>query len=221
MSDFVLYGPAYSAYTRIVRLVLEEKGTPYLLEEVDFISAGMPVAQKERHPFGMVPALEHEGHMLFEAGPICSYLDEVLPAPPLAPSDPVARAQMAATISVLDNYIWPDLRELVTQTLFTTLVGGWPDDLIKERMVKRLAASLAILEERFVAVGALNSKAVTLADLHAVPMIAYLAETLDGQLLLQDLPALSGWWNEMKNRPSVVATAFDLAAYPWAQKTED
>ncbi len=218
MSDFVLYGPAYSAYTRIVRLALEEKGAPYLLEEVDFISAGMPVAQKERHPFGMVPALEHEGHMLFEAGPICSYLDEVLPAPGLTPDDPLARARMAATISVLANYIWPDLRELVTQTLFTTLVGGWPDDSIKERMVKRLSASLAILEEKFVTVGALNCNEVSLADLHAVPMIAYLAESVDGQILLQDLPALSGWWNEMKNRPSVVATAFDLTAYPWAQK---
>ncbi|MCE7999325.1 MAG: glutathione S-transferase family protein [Rhodobiaceae bacterium] len=221
MSEITLYGPAYSAYTRIVRLVLEEKGVPYVLEEVDFISAGMPVAHKERHPFGMVPALAHDGHMLFEAGPICSYLDEVLPGPTFTPNDPPARARMAATISVLDNYIWPDLRELVTQTLFTALVGGWPDDSIKERMVKRLTASLAIVEERFVAVGALNSHEVSLADLHGVPMIAYMADTLDGQVLLQELPALSDWWQEMKNRPSVGATAFDLTIYPWAQKTED
>lgn len=221
MSELVLYGPAYSVYTRIARLVLEEKGVPFVLEEVDFISAGMPAAQKDRHPFGMVPALQHDGHMLFEAGPVCAYLDEVLPGATFTPEGPLKRAQMAATISVLDNYIWPDLRELVTQTLFTTLVGGWPDDSIKERMVKRLTASLAILEERFAAVGALNSKAVTLADLHAVPMIAYLAETLDGQLLLQDLPALSTWWSEVKQRPSVAATAFDLATYPWARKTED
>ncbi len=217
MSGITLYGPAYSAYTRIVRLVLEEKGVPYVLEEVDFISAGMPTSQKERHPFGMVPALEHDGHMLFEAGPVCSYLDEVLPAPTPPPDDALARARMAATISVLDNYIWPDLRELVTQTVFTTLVGGWPDDSIKERMVKRLTSSLATLEGRFVAEGALNSDAVTLADLHAVPMIAYLAESVDGQILLQALPALSGWWNEMKNRPSVIATEFGLTTYPWAQ----
>ncbi len=221
MSGITLYGPAYSAYTRIVRLVLEEKGAAYTLEEVDFISAGMSAAQKERHPFGMVPALEHDGHMLFEAGPICSYLDEVLPAPTLTPKDPLARARMAATISVLDNYIWPDLRELVTQALFTTLVGGWPDDSIKERMVKRLKGSLTNLDEKFVATGALNCNEVTLADLHAVPMIAYLAQSVDGQLLLQALPALSVWWNEMKTRPSVVATEFDLATYPWAQRSED
>ncbi|MDF1848158.1 MAG: glutathione S-transferase family protein [Parvibaculaceae bacterium] len=221
MSGLTLYGPAYSAYTRIVRLVLEEKGVPYKLEEVDFISAGMPAAQKERHPFGMVPALEHDGHMLFEAGPICSYLDEVLPGPALMPDSAPARARMAATISVLDNYIWPDLRELVTQTVFTTLVGGWPDDSIKERMVKRLTASLKIFQERFVAVGALNRNEVTLADLHAVPMIAYLAESVDGQILLQALPSLADWWSGMKNRSSVVATEFDLTTYPWAQRSED
>lgn len=217
MSGIILYGPAYSAYTRIVRLVLEEKSAPYTLEEVDFISSGMPAAQTERHPFGMVPALEHDGQILFEAGPTCSYLDEVLFAPMFTPDDPQTRARMAATISVLDHYIWPDLRELVTQALFTTLVGGWPDDSIKERMVKRLTGSLAILEEKFVSVGALNSDAITLADLHAVPMIAYLAETLDGQVLLQALPALSGWWDDMKQRPSVISTEFDLTTYPWAQ----
>lgn len=221
MSGLTLYGPAYSAYTRIVRLVLEEKGMPYTLEEVDFISSGMPAAQKERHPFGMVPALAHDGHMLFEAGPICSYLNEVLPGPALMPDSAPARARMAATISVLDNYIWPDLRELVTQTVFTTLVGGWPDDSIKERMVKRLTASLKIFQERFVVVGALNSNAVTIADLHAVPMIAYLAESVDGQILLQALPSLADWWSGMKNRPSVVATEFDLTTYPWAQRSED
>jgi len=217
MSGITLFGPAYSVYTRIVRLVLEEKGVPYTLEEVDFISSGMPAAQTERHPFGMVPALEHDGHMLFEAGAICSYLNEVLPSPMFTPDDPLTRARMAATISVLDHYIWPDLRELVTQALFTTLVGGWPDDSIKERMVKRLTGSLAIFEEKFVSPGALNSDAVTLADLHAAPMIAYLAETLDGQVLLQALPALFGWWDDMKQRPSVVSTEFELTTYPWAQ----
>ncbi len=221
MPDMRLYGPAYSVYTRIVRMVLEEKAVPYVLEEVDFISAGMPAAQKERHPFGMVPALEHEGHVLFEAAPICRYLHEVVPDPALVPSDPAERANMGATISVLDSYIWPDLRELVTQTLFTTLVGGWPDDSIKERMVKRLRQSLAIVEDRFVSAGFLNSKNVTLADLHAAPMISYLAESVEGQLLLQDLPGLAAWWQEVKERASVSATAFDLTAYPWAQRAED
>jgi len=40
MVDPVLYGAAYSAYTRIARLVLAEKGVAYRLEEVDVFAPG-------------------------------------------------------------------------------------------------------------------------------------------------------------------------------------
>ena len=40
----ILYGPAYSAYTRTARLALAAKSVPYELEEVDFV-AGMPDEQ--------------------------------------------------------------------------------------------------------------------------------------------------------------------------------
>jgi glutathione S-transferase len=221
MSEVTLYGPAYSAYTRIVRLVLEEKGISYTLEEVDFISSGMPASQKERHPFGMVPALKHNEEMFFEAGAICGYLDDVFPTSKLTPSDPASRTHMNATISILDAYLWPDIRELTTQAVFAALVGGWPDESITERMIKRLKASLTTLEEKFFAVGVLSGNQVTLADLHAVPMIAYLAQTVEGQVLLKDLPQLSAWWTAMKERICVVATEFDLATYPWAQRDTD
>lgn len=220
MASLRLFGPAYSVYTRIVRVVLAEKGIAYTLEEVDFISSGMPAAQKERHPFGLVPALQNNGDMFFEAGPICVYLDQVWPIPPLSPSDPVTYARMASTISVLDAYIWPDIRELVTQATFSPLVGGWPDESVTERMIKRLKSSLRVLDEKFVGVGMLDGAHVTLADLHAAPMLAYLAESLEGQVLLQDCPVLSAWWQQIKDRPSLLATEFDLLSYPWARREE-
>lgn len=217
MSSITLYGPAYSAYTRIVRVVLEEKGAAYKLEEVDFISSGMPAAQKVRHPFGVVPALDHGEITLFETRPICTYLDEVLPDPPLQPEDPVARARMHAAISSLDNYIWPDIRELTTQSIFTPMVGGWPDETVAARMVKRLEKSLETYEAAFQATGLLGT-GFTLADAHATPMFAYLSECAEGQVLLSDRPRLRNWWDGIKDRPSVTATAWDLENYPWAQR---
>lgn len=213
-----LYGPAYSVYTRIVRVVLEEKATAYRLEEVDFISGGMPEAQKERHPFGIVPALDHDGEIFFETAPICVYLDEVLEGPSLRPADPAGRAHVAATVSVLDQYIWPDIRELTTQAIFTPYVGGWPDDTVTARMVKRLTGTLAILQARFVETGLLGGPSISLADLHAAPMFAYLAQTVEGQMLLRDLPGLASWWSALKDRPSLTATQFDLKDYPWARR---
>jgi glutathione S-transferase len=40
MSQPVVHGPAYSTYTRTVRLALEEKGAGYKLDEVDILKGG-------------------------------------------------------------------------------------------------------------------------------------------------------------------------------------
>lgn len=218
MSELVLYGPAYSVYTRIVRTVLEQKGLAYRLEEVDFISSGMPTAQKERHPFGVVPVLAHDGALFFETSAITAYLDEVFPEPSLRPSKPAERAHMAAAISVLDQYIWPDIRELVTQAFIAPIAGGWPDDLVVARMVKRLARSLEILEERFVVSGLFGGQRTSLADLHGGPMFAYLAETVEGQVLLKERTGLAAWWRRTNQLPSLTATQFELTDYPWARR---
>ncbi len=221
MKQLTLFGPAYSVYTRIVRVVLEEKQAAYTLDEIDFVSTGMPAEQKQRHAFGVVPTLVHGDDTFIETAAITTYLDEVIPDPALRPETAAARAHMAATISVLDQYIWPDIRELVTQTYFNSFVGGWPDDSVTARMVKRLDVSLTDLQDRFIAPGYLGGEVPTLADLHAAPMIAYLVETIEGQGLLQKRPGLPAWWTGIKERPSLVATAFDLLDYPWARRDAD
>jgi len=220
MSDIVLYGPSYSVYTRIVRVALKEKAITYRLEEVDFISSGMPAAQKARHPYGVVPVLAHDDVHFIETSAITTYLDERFPEPALRPVSPVARAQMNGCISVLDHYLWPDIRELVTQSLFTSLVGGWPDDSIKERMVKRLSETLPVLERDFFARGHLGGDRFTLADVHAAPMIAYLAMTVEGQALLRERATLAAWWDRVKTRPSLVDTEINFQAYSWARRSD-
>ena len=222
MAEAVLYGPAYSAYTRIVRLILEEKGAPYRLEEVDFVAAGgMPKDQFDRHPFGKVPALVHDGITLFETLPIALYLEEALPGAALLPAGAPERARGLEAVACLDNYLWPDIRELVTQRLFAGLAGGWPDEKIVDRMTARLEAGLATFAEAFAKTfdGApwLAGRTFTLADLHGVPMIDYLQMTPEGAGLLVKNTRLAEWWATVRERPSVVKTAVRLEDYPWAK----
>jgi len=49
-------------------------------------------------------------------------------------------------------------------------------------------------------------------------MIAYLAETVEGQMLLKECPNLAGWWDDIRARRSLVATQFELMDYPWARR---
>ena len=74
----VVFGESYSVYARAVRLALEEKGVSYELVPVDiFAPGGPPREHKARHPFEKIPALEHAGFRLYEAGAISRYVDEV------------------------------------------------------------------------------------------------------------------------------------------------
>ncbi len=70
MTDPVVYGPAYSTYTRSVLLALEEKGVPYRFEEVDILAdAHNEPDHLARHPFAKVPAFEHDGFAHYETTP--------------------------------------------------------------------------------------------------------------------------------------------------------
>ena len=103
----IVFGEPYSVYVRTVRLALEEKAVNYELVPVDvFASGGPPPEHKARHPFGKIPAFEHAGFRLYEAGAITRYLDEVFPGPRLQPEDARGRARMNQIISILDSYAY-------------------------------------------------------------------------------------------------------------------
>ena len=84
----VLYGPAYSTYTRTARLALEEKEVAYRLHEVDTLAGeGQKPEHLARHPWGKVPVLEHDGFSLFETVAVTRYVDEGFPGRSLQPAD--------------------------------------------------------------------------------------------------------------------------------------
>jgi glutathione S-transferase len=105
-----LYGAPYSVYVRAVRLTLEEKVVSYELVPIDiFASEGALPDHKARHPFGKIPAFEHAGFQLYEAGAITRYVDEAFPGPRLQPEHPHGRARMNQIISILDSYAYRTL----------------------------------------------------------------------------------------------------------------
>jgi glutathione S-transferase len=203
-----LFGAAYSVYVRGVRLALAEKSVPYKLVEIDvFAPGGPPADYLARQPFGRIPAFEHDGFRLYEAGAIARYVDEAFPGPALQPGDLRRRARMNQIIGILDSYAYRTLVWDIYVERVSRPASGKPadEDTIAAALPKArtcLAALAALMD------GApyLAGPALTLADLHAAPMFAYFLRAREAQALMDDFATLRGWWERIAQRDSVRRT---------------
>ena len=87
----------------------------------------------ERHPFGKVPVLDHDGMRILETSAIARYLNDVFPNKSLVPSTPKDRARMDMIIGMIDSYGYGALLGgVVAYHLFPDFVGGKNDALRKD-----------------------------------------------------------------------------------------
>jgi glutathione S-transferase len=199
-----LYGAEYSVYARIARLVLEEAGVPYDLVEVDvFSDHGFSTEYLARQPFGKIPAFEHDGFRLFETDAIAQYAIGMSGRRDLMPEGTRDRARATQIMRIMDNYGYPSLVwGVFVEEVERDRRGSLNEDEVNR--ARNVLAVLADLMDRAFLVG----ERVTLADLWAAPMIAYLRLAPTGKALLDEFPALESWWGHMAPRPSIVATRY-------------
>jgi glutathione S-transferase len=207
MGQPIVHGPSYSTYTRSVRLALAEKGASHQLVEVDILGgAHKQPPYSNRQPFGKVPAFEHDGNTFYESSAIIRYIDAVFPGPALMPESPVARAKVDQVMSIVDSYGYtPCVTNLFIPRVLVPSLGG-ETDLDKVESAKAPAALFVKELERLLGAGQFFGGAnVSLADLHALPVISYLAATPEGKSILETAPGLRNWLSRMVKRPSVQA----------------
>lgn len=203
-----LYGAPYSVYTRSARLALIEKGVDYTLEMVDVHGpSGMPPEHLQRQPFGKIPAFEHDGFALFETGAILRYVDEAFPGPALQPRDVKRRARMNQAISVCDSYLYPHgVWGIFVERVSKAKRGEAADEQKVAASLPKSAACHAVLAEILGDQAYLCGDALSLADLHAAPMLACVSMTEEGRGMMAAHPKLAAWWQRMGARESLRQT---------------
>lgn len=200
----ILYGADYSVYVRIARLTLAEKGVGYELVPLDIFAAeGIPAWYLERHPFGRIPAFEHDGFRLFETSAISRYVDEAFDGPVLQPKDPRGRATMNQIIGMLDAYGY---RAMVWDVAVERLEKETPDEVLIANGLRQAETVLRVLTSLKAPGPWLLGDQLTLADLHAAAIIAYFLKVPEGQKLLADFPAIRAWWDRIAARQAVALT---------------
>jgi glutathione S-transferase len=207
MSQPIVHGPSFSTYVRSVRLALQEKGVDHRLVEVDLLGgAHKQPPHITRHPFGKVPAFEHEGNTFYETSAILRYIDEVFKGPALMPGTPPARALANQVMSVVDSYGYtPSVINLFIPRVLVPSMGGETD---MEKVEAGKAPAALFVKELDRLLGSqqfFGGANVCLADLHALPVLAYLVATPEGKAILESAPNLRGWMGRMMKRPSVQA----------------
>lgn len=207
MGQPTVHGPAFSTYVRSVRLALHEKGVPHELAELDFLGGAHKQApHTQLHPFGKVPAFQHDGNTFYETSAILRYIDEAFPGPALMPSSPVERAKANQVMSIVDSYGYtPSVVNLFIPRVLAPSLGG-QTDMAKVESAKEPATLFVKELDRLLGSSQFfGGSSVCLADLHALPVITYLVATPEGKAIFEAAPNLRGWLSRMQKRPSAQA----------------
>lgn len=206
-----LYGYKYSVYAWIARLALREKGVGYAWREVNPFAEDVPADYLAKHPFKRVPALVHDGFVLYETSAIARYVDEAFEGPPLQPATPHQRARQQQIVSVVDSYAyWPLVRQVFSHGYFRQRTGREADAHEVRRGLEAAPHVIGALEKLAGEKPFLCGDALSLADVHLAPMVGYFALHADGAVLLSRHRRLAQWWAAMSERPAFQATTPQL-----------
>ncbi len=208
MATPVVYGPRFSTYTRSVLLALEEKGAAYEVQEVNILEGAHQTPEHlARHPFAKVPAFSHDGFDLYEVGAILQYVDAVFPGASLQPEDAKSRARMHQVMGIIDSYAYPAfITHIVIPRVVVPMMGGETDEAAVKAALPQAEKCVSALEQLIGGHKFVAGSALSLADLHLVPVYDYLSQTPEGEGLLESAPGLRRWWDGIKNRDSVTKT---------------
>lgn len=178
---------------RMARWMMEELGQPYDAVYLDYATTMKAPDYLAINPMGKVPALMHDGHVVTECAAIVTYLADTFPAAGLMPKD---RASF---------YCWiffgaGPFESAVTNKALGVVVPPGKSGFVGygsfDRMIGTLESTLAARDY-------LVGDSFSAADLYVGSQIGY--GLMFGTLPAS--PALSAYWDRIKDRPARLRAA--------------
>ena len=233
-----LYHNNISVCAQKVRIVLAEKNVPWTNHHMSLAKGEQLTPEfKNMNPRGVVPVLVHDGNVIVESSVICAYLDEVFPAPPLMPKNPVERAAMRLWCKLPDDILHTacatvsfaisfgrQLKQRAGAGLEERLMK-MPDPARRERQraliekgieapffrdhIKVFDKTFAEIEAQLGKTKWLAADAFTLADVEITPYVERI-DRLGLAAMWDQRPRLADWFARVKARSSFAA----IADYP-------
>src|SRR5207247_2629502 len=133
-----LCGFALSNYYNKVKMVLLEKGVPFVEERVKTGSKDESVLSCS--PLGKVPFIRTEHGAMCESQAIVDYIEATHPNPPLVPADPWQAAKVRELLTFIDLHIELVTRELYPKAFFAGEVSESNAARTRKLLERNLAA---------------------------------------------------------------------------------
>lgn len=238
-----LYHANHSTCSQKVRLCLAEKKLEWESQLVN-LSTNEHLSEEylKLNPNGVVPTLIHDKAVITDSGVICEYLEEVFPATPMLPDDPVERALVRAWVRYLDEVPTAAIRVPSFNMAFLPRYSNLDDDGFQvqqadirpirkqfyERMGRKgfddaeidaalgqLNSTLARMELRLASVAWLSGGVYGLADIIALPLIDRMDDLGFNDMWTDDFPKVTGWFKRARGR-----TSFESTFYPKSRLSE-
>jgi glutathione S-transferase len=197
-----IIGSARSTYTRVVRMVCEEKGIEYVLTE-RMLGAPELLAL---HPFGKMPVLRHGDFELCESKAIATYLDRSFPSPHVFPSDPRLAALTEQWVSLVNTVIDRTLIRTYLYAYIAPKTAGAPDREAIEAVMPAVREQLGILNKAVAGTGYLVGDQFTFADINLLPILDRVRLTPEGAEALATASHLAAYYDRHAARPSFART---------------
>jgi glutathione S-transferase len=192
---------------RMVRMFMAEKGLSIPSEDVNLMAGeNRQEAHLKRNPHGQMPCLELDnGQYLSEIVPICEYLEDKNPNPPLIGTTPEEKAEARMWTRRIDLNICEPMangfRFSAGLPLFQSRIVTVPE--AAEGLKKIAQDRLQWLDGQLAGKDYVCGKRFTIADILLYSFVEFGGQV--GQPLNPEFKNLTAWFARVKERPSVKA----------------
>lgn len=210
MSTARLYHVPLSPFCRKVRLSLAEKKIEaelveerYWEKDADFL---------RRNPAGKIPVLRLDGMLMAESAPICEYIEDTRPTPPLMPSGAEARLEVRRLVSWFDDKFHQEVTsKLLYERVNKKITGeGYPDSTNVKSGAKAIKYHIDYMSWLLDHRRWLAGDQMTLADFAAAAHFSCLDYISDVDW--NRSAAVKDWYAKIKSRPAFRSILADQIA---------
>ena len=232
--SFELYNAPQSTCSQKVRITLHEKRLPFAEFKLDLFKGDQLTKEyKAINPNAVVPSLVHDAQVIVDSSVIMEYLNELVPEPPLAPSDAYGRAKMREWLRFFEEVPTPAIRvpsynlvflrhfQSMTEEEFVAFGESKPlrrdfflkmgrtgySDTEMSQSINRLRLTVERMEATLSDDRDYLLRNYSLADICVLPTFLRMND-IGLRPLWANAPGVSRWFDTLKERRSVVSTMY-------------